>query len=136
MKPVFADTAYFVAFCGPNDSFHAQAVAASANLLGGIVTTEYVLVETGGLLSRPEDRPAYVNLIRDLESDSAVRIIPASKTLFRAGFELFTNRPDKAWSLVDCISFVVMKQRRLKDALTSDLHFVQAGFRAMLRRTN
>ena len=69
MKPVFADTAYFVAFCGPNDSFHARAVELSADLLGGIVTTEYVLVETGGLLSRPEDRPAYVNLVRDLESD-------------------------------------------------------------------
>ena len=133
MKPVFADTSYFVAFCGPSDSFHSRAVALSASLLAGIITTEYVLVETGGLLLRPEDRPAYVNLVRDLESDPAVQIVPASKPLFHAGFELFVDRPDKYWSLVDCISFVVMKQRRLQEALSTDRHFVQAGFRALLR---
>jgi hypothetical protein len=60
-------------------------------------------------------------------------IVPASKQLFRAGFDLFSRRPDKDWSLVDCISFVVMKQRRLKEALTTDQHFIQAGFRALLR---
>ena len=133
MRPIFADTSYFVAFCGPNDAFHAQAVAASANLLGRMLTTEYILVETGGLLCRPEDRPAFVNLVRDLESDPAVEILPASKILFRAGFDLFAARPDKAWSLVDCISIAVMKQLRLKEALTTDRHFVQAGYRALLR---
>ena len=55
MKPIFADTSYFVAFSGPNDGFHARAVQWSATLIAGIVTTEYVLVETGGLLLRPED---------------------------------------------------------------------------------
>jgi uncharacterized protein len=133
MKPVFADTAYFVAFCGPRDAFHAQAIAASANLLGRIITTEYVLIETGGMLCRPEDRPAFVNLVRDLQSDPFVMIVPASTALFQDGFELFATRPDKEWSLVDCISIVVMKQHRLKEALTTDRHFVQAGFRALLR---
>ena len=133
MKPIFADTSYFVALCGPNDSYHARAVELSAALIAGVVTTEYVLVETGGLLLRPEDRPAYVNLVRDLESDPSVNIIPASKQLFHAGFDLFARRPDKDWSLVDCLSFVVMKQRRMKEALTTDHHFVQAGFRALLR---
>jgi hypothetical protein len=54
-------------------------------------------------------------------------------TTCTAGFDLFASRPDKEWSLVDCISFVVMQQRRLKEALTTDHHFIQAGFRAMLR---
>jgi predicted nucleic acid-binding protein len=133
MKPIFADTSYFVAFSGPNDHFHARAVELSANLIAGIVTSEYILVETGGLLLRPEDRPAFVNLVRDLESDPSVMIVPASKRLFHAGFDLFVRRPDKNWSMVDCISFEIMKQRRLKDALTTDQHFVQAGFRALLR---
>jgi len=74
-----------------------------------------------------------VNLVRDLQSDPSVRIVPASQALFQRGFDLFSDRPDKDWSLVDCISFVVMKQQRLKDALTTDHHFVQAGFRALLR---
>ena len=134
MKPVFADTSYFVAFCGPNDAFHARAVELSARLLGPIITTEYVIVETEGLLCRPQDRPACVNLVRDLHSDPAVQIVPASKGLFQAGFDLFAARPDKEWSLVDCISMVVMKQRRLRETLTTDRHFVQAGFRSPLNR--
>ena len=133
MTSIFADTSYFVAFCGPRDRFHARAVELSASLVARIVTTEYVLVETGGLLLRPEDRPAYVNLVRDLESDPSVQIVPASQKLFHAGFDLFTRRPDKTWSLVDCISFAIMKQRRLNEALTADHHFVQAGFKALLR---
>ncbi len=133
MKPIFADTSYFVAMCGPNDSYHARAVELNASLIAKITTTEYVIVETGGLLLRPEDRPAYVNLVRDLESDPGVQIIPASHALFRSGFDLFARRLDREWSLVDCLSFVVMKQRRLIDALTADHHFEQAGFRALLR---
>jgi uncharacterized protein len=134
MKPAYGDTSYFVAVCGLADSWHDRAVEWSSRLLGGIVTTVYVLVETAGLLTRPEDRPTYLSLARDRESDPAVRIVWASKELFRAGFDLFAARPDKEWSLVDCISFVVMKQHRLKDALTADHHFEQAGFRALLRR--
>ncbi len=133
MKPVFADTSYFVAFAGPNDTFHARAVELSTSLLGQIITTEYVLVETGGLLSRPQDRPTFVSLVRDLESDPSVQIVPASKALFRAGFELFASRPDKEWSLVDCIFFVVMKQRRLSEALTTDDHFEPARFKVLLK---
>jgi len=46
--------------------------------------------------------------------------------------ELFRNRPDKAWSLADCTSFVVMADHHLAEALTCDPHFAQAGFRALL----
>jgi predicted nucleic acid-binding protein len=133
MRAVFGDTSYFVAFAGPSDRFHAQAVDWSAKWRGRIVTTEYILVETGSMLSRPEDRPTFVNLDRDLESDPAVQVVPASQALFRSGFDLFAARPDKEWSLVDCISIIIMKQRRLREALTTDRHFVQAGFRALLR---
>jgi predicted nucleic acid-binding protein len=132
MKALFADTSYFVALVGPSDQFHTRAIELSESLLGRVITTEYVLVETGGMLSRPEDRPAFVNLVRDLESDPSVQIVPASQALFRAGFDLFARRPDKEWSLVDCLSFVTMKQRRLEGALTADRHFAQAGFRALL----
>jgi uncharacterized protein len=133
MRAVFADTSYFVAFCGPNDSFHELAVEVSADLVGKVITTEYVLVETGGMLSRPQDRQVFVDLVRDLQSDPAIELLPGSRTLFQAGLDLFARRRDKEWSLVDCISFAVMKQRRLRDALTTDRHFQQAGFRPLLR---
>jgi predicted nucleic acid-binding protein len=132
MKPVFADTSYYVALLGPRDRWHPRAVELSNNLLGRVVVTEYVLVEVAGMLCRGEDREAYLTLLRDLDSDTLTQIVPASKALFRQGVALFASRADKEWSLVDCISFVVMKQRRLTDALTADRHFQQAGFKALL----
>ena len=48
------------------------------------------------------------------------------------GYELFVQHSDKSWTLVDCISFVVMQERGITEALTADRHFVQAGFRALL----
>jgi predicted nucleic acid-binding protein len=132
MKPIFADTSFYVALCGKNDRYHAQALAVSSDITARIITTEYVLVETGGLLLRPEDRPSYLRLVQELKSDATVEIVPASESLFELGFDLFGRRADKFWSMVDCISFVVMKQRRLKEALTTDHHFVQAGFRSLI----
>jgi predicted nucleic acid-binding protein len=94
------------------------------------VTTEYVLVETGNMLSRKSDRSIFTELLDTVQTDSAFKIVLGSKALFLAGIALFASRKDKEWSVVDCISFEVMKRRRLHDALTADHHFEQAGFRA------
>ncbi len=59
-------------------------------------------------------------------------IVPSSSDLFWRGIKLFDARPDKEWSLTDCISFEVMAELGLTDALTADHHFEQAGFRALL----
>ena len=67
-----------------------------------------------------------------LQSDPDILILPATQELFMAGFEFFSKRSDKEWSLTDCISFVVMEQNNLKEALTADHHFRQAGFRILL----
>lgn len=132
MRPVFADTSYYVALLGPRDARHGRAVELSRSILGRIFVTEYVLVETAGMLCGRRDRGAYLTLVSDLQADPLTRIIPASTTLFRSGLQLFAARPDKEWSLVDCISFVVMRQRHLSEALTTDHHFVQAGFKGLL----
>jgi hypothetical protein len=57
-----------------------------------------------------------------------------SPTVYQAGFDLFATRPDKAWSLTDCISSGVMTGRKLSEALTADHHFEQAGFRAVFKQ--
>ena len=62
-----------------------------------------------------------------------MEIIPPEADLFRRALELYSDRPDKDWSLTDCTSFVVMAERRLTEAATGDHHFEQAGFRALLR---
>ena len=74
----------------------------------------------------------FLELYKHLLSDPATTIV-SDLTLSHQGITLFANRPDKEWSLVDCISFVVMKQKHLKEALSADHHFVQAGFVALLR---
>ncbi len=133
MKPVFADTSYYLALVNPKDPRHDLAVKRGDNLLGRIFVTEYVLVELGSALSHGSDRVVFLELLEDLGKQDSITIISPSETLFRQGVALFAARPDKEWSLVDCISFIVMKQRRLEEALTTDRHFVQAGFRALLR---
>lgn len=61
------------------------------------------------------------------------QILPASSELLQRGLALYQARPDKEWQLSDCISFIVMEQEGLTEALTGDRHFEQAGFQALLK---
>ena len=56
-----------------------------------------------------------------------------SFNISQKGLTLYGARQDKTWGLVDCMSFIVMDEQKLTDALTSDIHFIQAGFQALLR---
>jgi uncharacterized protein len=133
MKSVFADTSFYLAAVNPKDALHAQAMRAGGRFRGRVVTTHYVVMELGNALSRAEHRATFVALVRQLRGDPDTIIVPASDELFEKGLDLFTRRIDKDWSLTDCISFEVMGQRRIAEALTEDHHVTQAGFRALLR---
>lgn len=132
MKPVFADTSYYLALVNSQDALHERAKELSEVILGRVFVTEYV-VELGSALARGSDRTAYLDTLKQIQAEDAAVVIPASPALFREGVALFSKRLDKNWSVVDCISFVVMKKRKLKDARTTDHHFEQADFRALLR---
>lgn len=99
-----------------------------------MVTTRAVLMEIGNALSKQRYRPAAVELLLSLENDPKVEIVPVSGDLYAQAFKLFSERTDKEWGLVDCVSFVVMRERGITDALTSDDHFRQAGFNALMRK--
>jgi len=73
-----------------------------------------------------------VKLLGALENDAKVEIIPASDELYRRALSMYRDRADKEWGLIDCMSFVVMNDQGLTDALTADSHFSQAGFRVLL----
>jgi len=133
MKAVFADTSYYVAFLNANDAHHAAALRWSRRLRQPMVLTEYVLTELGSWLSVGPHRRHYPGLVRTLRGEPQTTILPASRELFDRGLDLFERRPDKEWSLTDCISFVVMRQRRIEQALTTDHHFQQAGFTILLK---
>jgi predicted nucleic acid-binding protein len=133
MTAVFADTFYFLALLDSREPFHEPAAAAARDPQLRLVTTEWVLAEFGNAYSDPRDRADFLSLYRSLLNHPRVKIIPADTRLFQRGVDLFEQRPDKEWSLVDCLSFVVMRDERLTEALTGDQHFEQAGFNALLK---
>jgi hypothetical protein len=127
----FADTFYFMALLNRKDSSHAAAMEHSQGP-GRILTTEWVLTELADAMASQVKRQSFVDLYGLLRSDSQVEVIPSSPDLFSLGIDLYSARPDKDWSLTDCISFVAMQQRGITDVLTGDHHFEQAGFRPLL----
>lgn len=131
--PTFVDSFYLLALFNGRDAAHERAIAASKELQGVLVTTDWVLVETADALSDPMNRSRCAQFIDDLRRSPRVEVEPGSRTLFDAGLSLYRQRADKEWSLTDCISFVVMQDREIIDALTGDHDFEQAGFRAILK---
>ena len=133
--PLFLDTAYIYGLFNTCDQWHPKAVEWSQKIAlenYPLITTEFVLTELANGLSAVKFRQDAGNIIDILQDDDFVRIIPATSELFRQGLSLYENRNDKDWGLTDCISFVVMEENNITDALTTDDHFRQAGFRALL----
>ena len=103
------------------------------NYAGLQVTTTLVLTEVCNLLSSPKLRHKAHALIEELEAASDTEVIHPDWSLWTLSVQLYAARPDKSWSLTDCISFVVMQDRGLTEALTADRHFEQAGFTILLK---
>lgn len=134
---VLLDSSYAIALAAVTDELHAQAVVLAEQLRAAgtrMVTTHGVLLEIGNALAKKRYRAGAVLLLTALESDPNITIVPISSELYAKALALFKKRPDKEWDLIDCASFVVMRDRGLTEALTSDEHFEQAGFIALLRR--
>lgn len=135
MNRVFLDTSYAVALSATTDENHARAVELADELETSgthFITTRAILLEIGNALSKVRHRSAAIRLLTALENDPKVEIVGASDELYRRAFEIFSDRVDKEWGLIDCMSFVVMNDEGINDALTADNHFRQAGFHVLL----
>lgn len=133
MRKVFADTFYFFALLSDQDEGHARALFWTESFRGRLVTSEWVLLELADGLAASRQRDLFVPLRRSLLADPNYQIIGLDPSLHVQGAELYAARPDKQWSLTDCISFVIMEQEGVSEALTGDQHFEQAGFTAILK---
>jgi uncharacterized protein len=133
VKLLFADSSYFIALSMRHDAFHAAALQFSRRNDRPLVVTDAIILELGAHFARADRRPAFERIMKTLAEDQ-VEIIHHDPGLLRQALDLFFQRPDKDWSLADCISFLVMKDRDLVEAITTDEHFEQAGFIALLRQ--
>ena len=133
MNRVFADSYFFFAIVNPHDAAHARAMEFARRHRGPLVTTAWVLTELADGVARTPRRQVFRRVIEDLEANKANLIVPANAETFEKGVDLYHDRADKEWSLTDCISFVVMWDEQITEALTGDHHFEQAGFKALLK---
>ena len=133
MNAVFADTWFFLAVLNPTDPQHERALAIARSDRRPRVTTDWVLVEVADALCRGENRSVFTRFYEWIHQERGTTVIPASRQLLNDGVQLFRFRRDKDWSLTDCISFVVMEDEEIREALTADRHFEQAGFTALLK---
>lgn len=128
----FADTSYFLALLNTRDAYHDSALGYALDPDLRLTVSEFVFLELGNAMALSVGRGRFLGVLNYLRTHTNVAIVPLSSELFQKGEKLFADRHDKEWSLTDCISFVVMKEKKLTDALTSDHHFAQAGFKVLL----
>ena len=132
---LFLDTGYVVARFNRRDQYHDQ-----AKQLTGVIAacreiwrTDAVLLEIAAAFSQPRHRTIATRLWDEFHGgDRRCRLVTMSGAPLNEAVALFRQSSDKSWSLTDCLSFAVMKEQQLVNALTPDHHFAQAGFRALM----
>ncbi|HXU45991.1 MAG TPA: PIN domain-containing protein [Thermoanaerobaculia bacterium] len=131
MSRIFVDTSFVVALINQRDRYHELAGRiADANAGRQLLTTDAILLELGNALARGFKRQA-TEVIEHFLTSPDVEVIRLTPEGFERAFELYRSRIDKSWGLVDCLSFVVMRNAGVEEALAFDDHFAQAGFRSV-----
>jgi uncharacterized protein len=125
---VFVDTSYVIALINPRDQYHEEAMRlAKSYIRQPVLITDAVLLEVGNMLAR-NYRAEASRAINSFLSASEVEVVHLDKALFQRALSFYQQHQDKAWGLVDCISFITMHDANISKALAFDQHFVQAGF--------
>jgi predicted nucleic acid-binding protein len=133
MNERFADSFVFLALLNRRDRKHKAAAQALGGAARPLITTAWVLTEVADGLCSCKTRHLFLSLEQRLRNDPLATIVPPDSQLYERGLALYRERADKDWSLTDCISFIVMQERGIVEALTGDHHFEQAGFVALLK---
>lgn len=137
--PVFADTSFFIALENKDDPYHTRAKKLDRQLLKQkvpYVLHRGILLEIGDGYARKGRRPKGVKVLAKIRSEPGYRHSPITDPLLDKAQKLYEDRTDKEWGLTDCVSFVLMDSEGITDALTADVHFRQAGFKALLLDTD
>ncbi|MGH9946556.1 MAG: type II toxin-antitoxin system VapC family toxin [Pyrinomonadaceae bacterium] len=134
MNQVFVDTSGWLAIVVASDQYHSEAVLHYERFRTEetkLITHEGVLIEVGNMLSPSRSRSVAVELRTKIIASSRIELAALTNELIDDAWDLYSKRADKDWSIVDCMSFLVMERRGIVEALT-DRHFEQAGFTKLL----
>ena len=131
---LFLDTVFIQAVLNRHDQYQDKAKAFLPRVRNAaeVWVTEAVLIEVGNALSAVKRLEA-IQFIEQCYRTDNIQVVSVDTELLTRAMQLYRTRPDKTWGLTDCISFVVMEDQGLINAVTADIHFVQAGYRALLR---
>ena len=133
------DTSFVLALENKDDPHHERAKALDSQLLneGAVLLLHWgILLEIADGYARLGRRARGLQLLARFEGEQGYRLFPITEFLLQEALALYRSRPDKEWGLTDCLSFVLMKQEGITEALTADVHFRQAGFTALLLETS
>lgn len=127
---LFVDTGYLIALSDTSDQHHLEATAHWRTLSprSELLTSAYVLDELATFFGSRGFHSKAVDVVERLQASPRVTIVHPDADLFDAAWAFFRSRPDKRYSLTDCLSFVLMEREGIRDALAFDAHFEQAGF--------
>jgi predicted nucleic acid-binding protein len=134
-RETFVDTSGFYALLVKRDKRHLEAVGylhAHRAKQRRFVTTDYVLGESATLLKARGHAHLLSRFFDIVMASAACAIHWTDVESFEAARRLFLKHLDHKWSFTDCVSFTAMRQLRVTDALTTDDHFKEAGFVALL----
>lgn len=133
MKSVFVDASYYIAILNPRDQYAPLARRMAHDRLEHTVTTALIVTEVCNALSEPRFRRSVCKLVETLRSTAQTELIYPDQRLWQEALDLYAARQDQSWSLTDCMSFIVMQDQGLTEALIADRHFEQAGFTILLK---
>ena len=130
---MFLDTSGLLCLLHRAEGGHAEAIELF-DLTDWALTHSYVLAELVALATargvpRREALAAHDSLL----AIAYIEVVWVDEVLHREAVDLLARRLDKTYSLCDAVSFVLMERRGIREALTTDHHFEQAGFLRLLR---
>ena len=137
LKKCFIDSVCWIALLNKDDELHSLSDIKYKQLFNEgyhFFTTSTVITEVANSLSKPKFRSSVIEYYKMLKISKRVKTIFVDSDLWHAGWDLYQKRLDKAWSLTDCISIVVMQKENIIESLTNDIHFKQAGFQINLKK--
>jgi predicted nucleic acid-binding protein len=135
MRRFFADTFYWIAILLRSDAWHARVTAFNQTLQRAdtLFTTDAVILEFLAAFSSAGSymRQQAVARVEGMLANPYIHVVEVTRARLLEGLALYKDRPDKEYSLTDCISMQVMRREGLIEVLTNDHHFTQEGFRIL-----